>query len=103
MSTAIVLYERWAVDDPVLDCAIQIIDTARYREALEDEYPDDCGGCLDYDYEPSMLIDDAYANRPIDQINCNGCGRPMVVWADEPLASTLCSRCRSGLTPEWEY
>lgn len=31
MSTAIVLYERWAVDDPVLDCAIFIVDYHNLR------------------------------------------------------------------------
>jgi len=33
--TALVLYERWAVEDPVLDCAIRIIDTNNYRYITE--------------------------------------------------------------------
>jgi hypothetical protein len=41
MSKAMVLYQRWAVEDPVLDCAIQIVDMARYREAFYDEYISD--------------------------------------------------------------
>ena len=42
---------------------------------------------------------------PIDQIHCTDCGRPIVIWADEPLAEggDVCSRCKKGLAPEWEY
>jgi hypothetical protein len=62
------------------------------------------------DYEPDEPDDEPYSivteedrDRPIDQIYCTGCGRPMVIWADEELKTTECGRCRSGLTPEWEY
>lgn len=33
--TALVLYERWAVEDPVLDCAIFILDQEYYRQMAE--------------------------------------------------------------------
>jgi uncharacterized paraquat-inducible protein A len=49
------------------------------------------------------LIETEESERPIDQIYCTGCGRPMIIWADEELKSTECGRCQRGLTPEWEY
>jgi hypothetical protein len=55
------------------------------------------------DDDLSWAINEEDRDRPIDQIYCTGCGRPMVIWADEELKSTECARCRSGLTPEWEY
>jgi hypothetical protein len=44
-------------------------------------------------------------DRPIDQIHCKECGRPMVIWADIELKESdlVCSRCKRGLSPEWEY
>lgn len=53
MSTAMVLYQRWAVDDPVLDCAIMIVDMALYREALDAEDSDD--------YEDPYVPDSSHA------------------------------------------
>lgn len=41
--------------------------------------------------------------RPIDQIHCLDCGRPMIIWADEEIKHYTCLRCRRGLPPEWEY
>jgi len=70
------------------------------QEPDEDGYgPDDPFEDLDL----SDLIPEQDADRPIDQIHCTRCGRPIIVWADEPLKSTECGRCRRGLTPEWEY
>lgn len=60
----------------------------------------DDGPCID---DGDSLVNEHDVDRPIDQIYCTGCGRPMVIWADEELKSTECGRCRSGLTPEWEY
>jgi hypothetical protein len=44
-------------------------------------------------------------DRPVDQIHCNDCGRPIVVWADVVLRESdlTCNRCKQGLAPEWEY
>lgn len=55
--------------------------------------------------ELDELINAADRERPIDQIYCRDCGRPMVIWADVPLREDgdRCGRCRSGLAPEWEY
>jgi hypothetical protein len=43
--------------------------------------------------------------RPIDQINCHDCGRPMIIWADIELSPPdfICARCKRGVPPEWEY
>jgi hypothetical protein len=43
------------------------------------------------------------SDRPVDQIYCDQCGRPMLIWADEPVEHLTCGRCLNGLTPEWEY
>jgi hypothetical protein len=42
-TTALVLRERWAVEDPVLDCAILICDMAYYRSFTA---PEDDGSAI---------------------------------------------------------
>jgi hypothetical protein len=44
-------------------------------------------------------------DRPVDQIYCEECGRPIIVWADVELSPNdlICQRCKKRLTPEWEY
>lgn len=54
-------------------------------------------------WDGDSLVNEQDRDRPIDQIYCTGCGRPMMIWADKELKSAECARCRSGLTPEWEY
>jgi hypothetical protein len=53
----------------------------------------------------NLFDDDDYEDRPVDQIYCKDCGRPMVIWADIDLQESdlICGRCKRGLAPEWEY
>jgi A2L zinc ribbon domain len=55
--------------------------------------------------EMDDLVSAEDADRPIDQIHCKECGRPMIIWADVPLKDSdlTCARCKQGLAPEWEY
>lgn len=43
------------------------------------------------------------SEREIDQVNCEECGRPVTIWADSTETKFVCSRCKKGLAPEWEY
>lgn len=60
---------------------------------------------MSFDDDLSDLISEAESERPIDQIHCKDCGRPMIIWADVELRESdlTCARCKSGLAPEWEY
>ena len=51
------------------------------------------------------MFEDEDEDRPIDQIHCDDCGRPMIIWADIELKESdlTCGRCKRGLAPEWEY
>lgn len=83
-------------DDPDLE------DEGDWCEFCNDERPCDCDSQLQDEDDPAEDED-----RPIDQIHCKDCGRPMIIWADIPGDLTeeqkTCARCKQGLAPEWEY
>lgn len=41
----------------------------------------------------------------IDQVQCYSCGRPIVIYCDDPRKpeEIICASCKQGLAPEWEY
>lgn len=77
-----------------------VITVVIYDEFDDDDYVDSDFDVFPYDPGFSSDVED---DRPVDQINCTGCGRPMTIWADEPLKSTECGPCQRGLTPDWEF
>jgi ribosomal protein S27E len=60
----------------------------------------------DDDYVESRVDDDYVESRGgIDQVQCYKCGRNITIYCDDPRTASeiICSRCKQGLAPEWEY